>query len=148
MKLNSRSCVLDAFAYIMCYQPDYVAELVGHQGPEGFHTQELIEVALAEGWAVTPIERFPQATNWETEKTRSISFKGEDREERFIRHLKKVDGVLLGQRGPKPHAVAWDSSSFEIYDPSTDTRFLLFQDGKIDQWMFHPEIFLRMDERA
>ncbi len=148
MKLNNRSCVLDAFAYVMGYTSIQLADMVGHQGPEGYHTQELIEVAFYGGYAITAFERFPQATNWDTGETRDIEFK-EGTEKRFIKHLMGGSGVLLGSRGPKPHAVAWaERAEKDYYDPSTDTCHDLIQDGKIWSPWFRPEIFLRMDSYA
>ncbi len=147
MKLNNRSCVLDAFASVMGWDPKLIALQVGHQGPEGFHTQELIEVALNNGWCVTNIQRSPFAENPETGEVRPINFGKEDAETRFIRHLKTAEGVVLGTN-PEGHlhAVAW-SGEF-AYDYSDDSSFALIIGGKIySRWLL-PETFLRMDRHV
>lgn len=146
MKLNERSCLLDSFASILGHEPKTLAKLVGHDGPEGYHSQELIEVALFFGWAVTPIQRCVMSENPVTHDLHVVSFpEGED--VRFARHLSGREGVIMGfvPMVMKPHAVAWAAD--HVYDPAIDNYYsLLNEQGEVNDLNFIPQTFLRMDK--
>lgn len=120
IQTNKWSCVLDSFAFVSGIPQFVLIADIGHDGTnKGFHTQELIEVMLAHGRAVTEIQRYPRATHPVTLKQRTITFKeGGEPDSRFVRHLVGNEGVLLGVNAKRsPHAVAWYSN--RIYDPAT-----------------------------
>ena len=145
MKLNKRSCVLDSFAYILGVEPKELDRRVGHYGTEGYHTQELIEICLRDGWSVTAIERHPVAMNPETYVNRAIRF-SEGNERRFARWLAEGTGILLGLTPLtlKTHAVAWNGL---VYDPGIDLYYeLLTESGTISDLRFTPQTFLKMDQ--
>ena len=145
MKLHSKSCLLDAFAFIMNMPPHIVATQVGHNGPNGFHTQELIEVALRHDFSVTMIERTPVSQNPDDYSIEGVDFKG-GTEERFIRQLERSHGVLLGVTPwtAKPHAIAW--TGMEAYDPGIEARYPMIDDeGQIMDSLFVPHAYLRLD---
>lgn len=149
MKLNSRSCVLDAFARIMGVPPHILATQCGHWGRDGYHTQELIQVALSGGYAVTPIERTPVSQNPETGAIEGVEFPGFDEpEDRFIKWLIESRGVLLGYYGlectQKTHAVAWDGQ--KVFDSGVKMKYDLIFDGEICETSFTPHTLLRMDK--
>jgi hypothetical protein len=103
------SCLLDSFAFILEKRPMFLIQRLGHSGWEnGFHTQELIEVLLDLGWAVTLIERKPIALNPVTGTVREIHFGDRSADNRFIDRIWDSTGVLTGENSKKvPHAVAW-----------------------------------------
>ena len=121
-RTNSASCVLDSFSCVTGLPPQHLLEAVGHDGmPNGFHTQELIGPLVEEGFAVTPIECYPRATN-EAGELWTIEFDGGNLR-RFCHFLHGSEGVLTGFNGKgNPHAVAWkqnkifDSALTEPYD--------------------------------
>ena len=121
-KTNSASCVLDSFSCVTGLPPQHLIEAVGHDGmPHGFHTQELIGPLVEEGFAVTPIELYPRATN-EAGELWAIDFP-DGHLRRFGGFLFGSEGVLTGFDGKgRPHAVAWknnkifDSALTEPYD--------------------------------
>ena len=72
---HKNSCLLDSFAFLLEKRPMFMIQRLGHSGWEnGFHTQELIEVVLDMGWAVTLVERKPIALNPVTGMVREIHF--------------------------------------------------------------------------
>ena len=149
MKLHSKSCLLDSFAWVMRLPPHVVATRVGHFGEDaGFHTQELIEAVLGCGWAVTAIERFPVAKNPDTFEVNPIEFAG-GCELRFSRHLRIRPGVLLGRTTitHRNHAVGWDNLSRMAYDPAIDRHITILDEdtNECDDKFFIPHTFLRME---
>lgn len=117
-KTNSSSCVLDSFARVAGVEPRHLAEAIGHDGiPQGYHTQELITPMIELGYAVTPIEVYPRATNEQGELW-AIDFpQGNLR--RFCLSLVNSTGVLTGFNGKgQPHAVAWMKG--QIFDSALD----------------------------
>jgi hypothetical protein len=127
-------------------KPEVLKSEVGHGGPDGYHSQELIEVLLKRGFAVTAIERHPVAQNPLTLDTRPIEFQ-EGNDERFSRHLLNGVGVLMGKTpfNSKPHAVSW--TGLHVRDSKTKICYeILSEEGMIYDLHFSPQIFLRVDK--
>ena len=125
-------------------------EMVGHDGfKEGFHTQELIEVALRRGFAVTSIERQPVAINPDTEQARRIDFPPRTADQRFADCLWDHRGVLTGFNSKhKTHAVAWECN--RLWDPSSGLCYPHIRAeiglGVVPQPLFYAWNFLRIDK--
>jgi len=145
--LNKRSCLLDSFAHIIRVRPEWLAMIIGHDGPEGFHSQECINVALGMGFAVTTVERKPVAQNPEDGSMRLVEFNHQTAEGRFGWALCHTEGVLMG-RMPftnKPHAVAWQDPW--IHDPGCGQKYqLLDENNLVTDTNFIPMIYLRIDK--
>lgn len=116
---HKHSCLLDSFAFLLGRHSTFLIQRLGHDGLEnGFHTQEMIEVLLDLGWAVTHIERKPIAVNPITGLTRKIHFEDRSADRRFTDRLWDKSGVLTGQNSKGvPHAVAWQYN--RIWDPAS-----------------------------
>jgi len=121
-RTNSASCVLDSFSCVTGLPPQHLIEAVGHDGvPNGYHTQELIGPLIEKGFAVTPIELYPRATN-EAGELWTIEFEHDGHLRRFCHFLLGNEGVLTGFDGKKrPHAVAWKNN--QIFDPALDKPY-------------------------
>lgn len=144
MKLNDRSCVLDAFARVMGDLPYVVAKQVRNRGEDGYHTQELIEYAANNGWAVTAFERYPERANPITGEITPVHFRNGN-DARFGAHVMSQCGVLLGHRTGQTvgHAVAWDDQEMLAYDGGQ--MYPILTKGEPNDTFFVPELFLRMD---
>lgn len=145
-KLNDRSCVLDSFAYILGTDPLHLARRIYGNGENGYHTQQLIEIASQMGWAVTMFERKALGQNPVTGKVWEVIW-ADGGESRFSRNLFQTKGVLLG-RTPwtnRPHAVAWKDPY--AHDPAIDQKYTIIDpNGRVNDVNFMPLTFLRMDE--
>jgi hypothetical protein len=97
--------------------------------------QELIEVALNHGYAVTPIELLPvQTATGDDEYDVEIKKYGTP-DDRIQYHLAVSKGILIGQLSKYWHAVAWDGEM--VFDPRG--RIYPFDDCKINlatYWRF------------
>lgn len=140
MKLHDKSCMFDSFCHVCDIVPLQAIAFLGHDGSEyGFHSQELIDLSDHYGYSITEIQRYPLATHPETYATIKIEL-GEDR---FVRHLVSCNGVLMGRKAGRTHAVAWVGQHF--LDPANGLFFLLIQDGKIlEDLIFTPLILLKV----
>lgn len=126
---NSWSCSIAALAMVLDIEIKDVIELIGHDGSEivaqhlrppgcykGFHSQELIDVALSQGYSMTCIEAMPVQTSdgkfeylikkWGQFITSS---------ERFEHYFLNNKGIILGRARQYHHMVAFDRGT--IYDP-------------------------------
>jgi len=140
---HDRSCLLDAFAVALDVSNSELRDAIGHYGIRGYHTQELIEYCVNNGYSVTPIERAPVATNV-IGQTWEVRFP-EGFDGRFARHLETGNGVILGHKNSGlPHAVAWvDGAAF---DPGINIWLsILDENGLPDDEYFCPMTFLRID---
>lgn len=128
MNTHKRSCLLDSFAFLINQRPMFLIQKLGHSGWEnGFHTQELIEVLLDLGWAVTHIERKPIALNPVTGLVREIHFGDRNADRRFADRIRDKIGVLTGENDKGvPHAVAWE------YDRIWDSASAYYPHTKAD----------------
>ena len=128
---NRWSCLPTAFAIALGVSVREVIERIGHDGSEvafpglpeperrrGFHIQECIDVAIALGVSVTPIEAFPRHSPTVGMDPIVIRFP-EGNEARFRRTIETTRGVLTGRGLRSRHAVAYDHRL--IIDPNGQT---------------------------
>jgi len=140
MKLHEKSCMFDAFCTVCSIDTVEAIAFIGHDGSEyGFHSQELIDLCDFHGWSITEIQRHPLATHPETYATIKIELG----DERFVHHLESSDGVLMGRKAGRTHAVAWLGDHF--LDSANGLVFPLLRDGKIiEDSIFHPLVLLKV----
>lgn len=146
---DSWSCGAAALAMVLDVDYSGIVSRIGHDGSEiinedlrppachkGFHIQELIEVALENGYAVTPIECMPvQTATGEDEHDVKIK-RYESIADRLEHHMFWNDGILMGQiPGGFWHAVAWDHSTIQVFDPRG--KIYPYYDIKINLASFH-----------
>lgn len=125
-------CVAASFAMVMDCTIDEIVAFIGHDGCKqigsdsnslaGYHIQELIDFALARGYAVTEIEYAPAYLSDDGQTVMQVDFKT-SLQTRFENRLSATyRGVLLvvTPRGGH-HALAFENSSGSImlYDPRT-----------------------------
>jgi hypothetical protein len=125
---NRCSCGLVSLAMLLDESLDNLILEIGHDGTEkvwphlpeplcykGFHTQELLDVALTRGYALVQIDASPWGLSIESEKPNRI-FTDEQEDSRMILHMEGVQGILIGEvEGGARHACAWDGKL--VYDP-------------------------------
>lgn len=123
---------------------DNLIKELGHDGSkelepgiyQGFHYQEIIDLAFHRGYPVTIIELNPRSESYKTGKVWEVDFII-NKWRRFNDYLKNARGIICGLRSDY-HAVAWDGE--KIYDSGknivTDLNHI---DMKIDY-------FLRFDK--
>ena len=126
---NSWSCSVAALAMVLGVDYDFVIKKIGHDGSEiinsnlrppgcykGFHMQELIEVAIDEGYALTPIEAIPVQTATGVDEHVVVFPQYQDHEQRLQHHLNYCSkGIIMGKLDKYWHAVAWDGKM--VFDP-------------------------------
>lgn len=128
---NSWSCTVAAAAMVLDCEIKEIIDYVDHDGSEiilpnlkppgcykGFHIQEIIDVVLLMGYTMTPIEARPVQTPTgyhEFEINKWGQFKSS--EDRFHYHLTRENGLLIGKAREYWHTVAWDSSTWRVFDP-------------------------------
>ncbi len=121
---NSWSCALASTAMLLDCSIRELITAIGHDGSEiihpklndpasrkGTHLQEIIDVCLQFGVALTPIEARPVQTPDGVNEF-EIKFP----ESRFLTHLANNSGLITGMARKYYHTVAWDGS--KIYDPN------------------------------
>ena len=139
------SCLAESAAMALEMEYDDLIAELGHDGsaivfpdlPEpgrrqAFHAQEIIDIALRRGIAVTAIEALPCSTP-DGLKDYGVHFKVK----RFENHLRNGRGIVTGMKRKWRHAVFWDRGIY--YDPAT----CLFSDSKINMDI---DCFYRFDE--
>ncbi len=120
------NCLAIASAMALGISYNQLIKEIGHDGQaiifpdlpdpgcrQGFHIQEIIDVAIDLGVAVTPIEALPFSTP-DGQKTFGVNFKIK----RFQNHLKNARGVITGMKKKWRHAVFWDGE-FAFESPNT-----------------------------
>ena len=80
-----------------------------------FHVQELIQVALARGLAVTPVELFPVLQPTEAGPFHKTVLYPDNNWRRFEKTIRASLGVIAGTGARLGHTVAYDHG--RIYDP-------------------------------
>ncbi len=80
-----------------------------------FHIQELIQVALSRGFAVTPVELFPVLQPTEVGPFHKTVFYADNNWRRFEATIQNSRGVIDGTGARLGHVVAYDHG--HIYDP-------------------------------
>ena len=119
------SCLAESAAMALGISYEELIEAVGHNGstiifPElpdpgcrrGFHMQEIIDVAIKKGFAVTPIEPLPCSTP-DGLRVYTVGFTVE----RFQNHLAEGAGIVTGMKRKWRHAVFWNRGVH--FDPAT-----------------------------
>lgn len=119
---NCWSCTITAFAMVLDADVRQLVDMVGHDGGEifwpglpdpqrrrGFHIQEMIDVADAFGYSVTPFEAKP-LSGGPGKEPKAVTLK-EPPVERLRRYMKDWVGVINGWtlKGIG-HSVAWSGS--------------------------------------
>lgn len=149
-RTHERSCLLDCFAFVLGFPPTEAMYFLGDRGEEnGFHTQQVIDLASMLGFSVTHIERYPSSINRATDSVELIEFPRSS-EERFAIYLGSSTGVILGSNAKgERHTVAWKNQT--IHDSATGRKSdLLVRDssdclvGIKDLDWFTPHGFLRV----
>jgi len=165
-------CILTAFAMALDMPADALLERIGDRWKtyafpnlptpycwRGVHIQELILVALEQGYAVTPIELLPQiappqAIDPETRKVYQnvVVFHGADESANwdiFFNVIRTCSGVITGQIAPsrtrfqRGHAVAFDKGT--ILDPSSNA--FLYSVHECESRNFYANTAWRFDRR-
>jgi hypothetical protein len=121
-------CMPLAFAMALGIPVAELLEAVGHDGSKivfptlseplcrrCFHVQELIQVALARGCAVTPVELFPVLQPTEAGPFRQTVLYPDNNWRRFEETIRGSRGVIDGTGARFGHTVAYDRGC--IYDP-------------------------------
>jgi len=119
------SCLVESAAIALQMEYEDLIKELGHDGgaivfpelPEpgkrqGIHMQEVIDIALKRGIAVTAIEALPCSTP-DGLKVYGVHFKVK----RFENHLREGRGIVTGMKRRWRHAVYWNRGMF--YDPAT-----------------------------
>ena len=112
---------------ILDIDPEIIIKEIGTNGEEewfpgtntpnrGINIQELIDVCLRRGYALTPIHFYPaNAPQYRADKAKQI-YTDEECQERFWNHLKTHRAIIIGTTTKGIlHAVAWEYPS--IYNP-------------------------------
>ncbi len=127
---GSCGCLLTSTAMVLDKTNEEMIELIGHDGGEivfpdlpepskrqGVHIQEVIDIAIDLGYAVTSIEVSPSSTT-DGKNNFDIKFK-ESYADRLKWHMHHSIGIITGLGRRWPHAVAWDGK--KILDPQGRT---------------------------
>jgi len=122
----SWGCLAASAAMALKISYETLINEIGHDGstiifpelPEpgkrrGFHMQEIIDVAIKRGVAVTPIEALSYSTP-DGLKEFALRF-GIEKIKRFQNHLTEKKGIITGMKRIWRHAVYWDGKM--IHDP-------------------------------
>jgi hypothetical protein len=121
-------CTPLAFAMALDMPVADLLAAIGHDGSEivfptlpeplcrrCFHIQELIQVALARGMAVTPVELFPVLQPAEVGPFHKTVLYADNNWRRFETTIQSSRGVIDGTGARLRHMVAYDHG--RIYDP-------------------------------
>lgn len=130
MEPGEHRCIIFSLAMLLDETPQAIIEEIGHDGTEkwwpyppphgdrGHHIQEIIDVCLAHGIVLTPIERFPlSGCGRDASVSRNI-WDDASAERRFKELLTMRRGLLI----TPTHAYAWDGSI--AWDPNGRKCFL------------------------
>ena len=121
-------CMPLAFAMALDMPVAELLAAIGHDGSEivfpslpeplcrrCFHIQELLHVALARGFAVTPVELFPVLQPTEIGPFHKIILYPDNNWQRFEATIRASRGVIDGTGARFGHTIAYDHG--RIYDP-------------------------------
>ena len=149
-KINSWGCLPTSFAIVLGIDVKELYEKIGHDGGEiidggkepycrrGVHTQEVIDVCLGMGYAVTQIDCLPALKRKNSE---TPIYADDENEARVLKHLGNSAGVIVGSSISnifKRHALV--NNFGDIYDPDTG--------GKLDNLphIYAYENYYRVDK--
>jgi hypothetical protein len=120
-------CLPTAFAMALDMPVTDLLAAIGHDGSEivfptfpeplcrrCFHVQELIQVALARGFAVTPVELFPVLQPTDAGPCKTVLYANSNWQ-RFEAAIRASRGVIDGTGARHRHTVAYDHG--RIFDP-------------------------------
>ena len=118
-------CLLASAAMVLDINREALIDRIGHDGGEivfpeqpepmkrqGFHIQEIIDVAVESGYWVMPIEVMPSST---TDGKNNFDIEIKDHGQRLTDHMADWPGIIVGRSRRMNHAVAWDGKM--VYDP-------------------------------
>ncbi len=129
MKLQNNhtpwGCLLSSAAMVLDIDRSELIKLIGHNGgkivfaemPEpanrqGFHIQEIVDIAVVHGYSVMAIEVLPCST---TDGKNNFDINIINPEKRLLEHMKGNPGIITGRGRRWQHAVAWDGE--KVFDP-------------------------------
>ncbi len=129
---NEATCLITAFAMVLNVP---VAELITQSGSDGMnvnfpdnpppacyrghHIQEMIFMCYERGYAVIEMQPIPIAQSGNM----TIEYNSIDWQRCFEKILVFNNGVFVGKRLGKPHAVAWDAYRQGCYDSNEGTIY-------------------------
>lgn len=144
MKLHDKSCMLDSLCFVLGIKHLDAILITGHDGSErGFHSQEIVDVATSIGYAITEVQRYPRAINPQTYERIDITFP-EGNDTRFASYLAGSEGVVMGSKLGRPHAVAWKGRI--ATDPANSLNFRLLDDkDTLVEEFFKPITLLKVN---
>jgi len=130
MQKGEQQCLLYSVAMVLDESVAALMVEIGHDGmkkwwPElpvpycyrGYHIQEIVDLFLARGYGLTPIELYPMSASQRAKDDVHVLWDAAYAQERFERLLAGRKGILIGQTANGGgHACAWDGSS--VYDPN------------------------------
>ena len=151
-------CLITSFAMALDVSVATLEQMIGHNGsdvlyPEvpdpfgrrGFHVQELIHVAWALGWSVTPYELLPSLQHALPRQRIKIEI---DRPggnwQQFERMLRSTRGVVTGAGRYSGHAIAYDGPT--IFDP--DGWTYEYSDKNCRERGFHTQCLWMVTKRS
>lgn len=162
---NRWSCLPTAVAIALNVTVESVISWVGHDGSEithaglpepmnrrGFHQQEMIEMCLMDGLAVTQIDLYPCAYGIPKGSSRGLklfSIRNESEESRFLRHLLNTKGWLdVRTKSGLGHALAYSENyqdTISVVDPTAGNHFSIKNIAQFHEKGFIPVSLFRLD---
>lgn len=131
IKQGPGQCRAAALAMAIGVSLEFVINTIGHNGSEiwwpnsehpnnlrGFNPQELLEVAIGQGYAMLEIAHTTYSGGGDF-PPRPVPFRQyPDGEARILHWMATSSGIIDGYvAADRPHCVAWDHKSRMIYDP-------------------------------
>lgn len=129
MKSGEHQCMLYSLAMVLDEEPDVLIEEIGHNGTElwfpgypvpynmrGYHMQEFVDVCLARGQALVPIELYPRSASEKEPTNPHMLWSMDDCSHRFNTMITSKRGILIGRSNHGGHACAWNGK--KVYDPN------------------------------
>ena len=149
-KLNRWSCAITALAMALRLPVEKIVEEAGHDGGEivfphlsepmcrqGFHSQELVRIAWQHGYAMTPIELFPQTMSNDGIHTHLVWWQDDSViQERFAKTVEASFGILEGHGNQCHHAVY--NSGGMLHDPDPGVPNYGFSFAACKERNFYP----------
>lgn len=147
MKTGEHRCLIYALAMVLDIAVEDVITRLGHDGQEiwwpkhrvpysyrGVHIQEAVDLCLAYGRGLVPIELYPRTASAKSPEYGRMLFLKAKAEERFEKMLHQRSGILIGRAQGGGHACAWDGHM--VFDPNG--RMYHLADFKtLECWILH-----------
>lgn len=123
-------CLVYSLAMLLDESPDALIQELGHDGMrevfpdypvphnyQGHHIQEIIELCLNRGIALTPVEFMPRYASAKDPTDWRCLYLPDDASKRFKRLITGRKGILIGRNYKgNGHACAWDGHI--VWDPN------------------------------